>query len=154
MKKIFKYDYDKETGEVKIPLGAEILRIDHVDDGFYKGDFLWAIVDTQEECVRQYISPSMGFPFCAGRGDLIPKCEAIKIKIKEDQIVKCGTPVYAQEKDGDIFIYSLPDGVSEKRILVFKTGQEIPVDTDRLTYLGLNRLWIIQELGLYTFLYV
>lgn len=56
--------------------------------------------------------------------------------------------------DGDIFVYCDPadQEVRTWNIAVFKTGQRIDIDVDKLTYLGLNRLWIVQELGLYTFL--
>lgn len=46
MHTIFKYQIINSKSV--IPIDAHIIRIDHVDDGFYKGDFIWAIVDTDQ----------------------------------------------------------------------------------------------------------
>ena len=152
MNKIFKYPFDPETLEVEMPQKSWILRIDHVDDGFYKGDFLWAVVDVADPRVKQrldkylvatvkrYNEPPAGAP-------------RHELRVKERQIVDCGgRPIGAGEDDGRIFVYL--EDFSEcgpVEIAVFKTGQEIDIPIEKLRYLGLNRLWIIQELGLYTF---
>lgn len=148
--KIFKYDYDPSTLSAFMPEDAVILRIDHVDDGFYKGTFLWAIVDEMEACVQRTIGLPVGYSACAEPDD-IASLEKIQLGVQESQCVTSGIPRFAKEDSGKIFIYSQNSDAKEHTIAVYKTGQSIPIPIDRLSYLGLNRLWIIQELGLYTF---
>lgn len=148
MHKIFKYSYSPATQEASLPLSARVIRIDHVDDGFYKGDFVWAIVETGEPNVPQKLtlSPAWGWD--------LSEMEKVQLAVKEKQEIECANaPVYAHEDDGKIYAYC-PRGTPPQKyqIAVFKTGQEMDIHPDRLIYLGLNRLWIIQELGLYTFL--
>lgn len=150
MNKIFKYEI--KEGKTKIPKGARILRIDHVDDGFYNGDYLWAIVDTEEKEMLDFNWD--GNMYSAARTPdnyMLP----FRIKVKEKQSVqfpdfkiKC-----AGEFDGEIRLWCEPDPGNRKttEIVVYKTGQEIDIPIDKLKYLGLNRLWIVMELGLYTF---
>ncbi|MEO9884965.1 MAG: hypothetical protein ABJG33_04940 [Balneola sp.] len=46
MKKIFKYELSiKESQDLELPLGADIIRVDDVDGRF----FLWAIVDPETD---------------------------------------------------------------------------------------------------------
>jgi len=46
MKKIFKYEMSiKEKQQIKLPVGAEIIRVDDLDGKF----FLWAIVEPTKE---------------------------------------------------------------------------------------------------------
>ncbi len=152
MHKIFKYKI--ENNHTRIPIGAKVLRIDHVDDGFYKGDFLWAIVDVdQKEMVdfewsgKPYSAARLPDPYYMGQHEL---------KVKEKQSISIyGYPCSAGEQDGKIYVYSDHETARSKLdtydIAVFKTGQAIDIPIEKLRYLGLNRLWIIQELGLYTF---
>lgn len=143
--KIFKYRI--ENGFASYPENAIVIRTDHVDDGFYFGDFLWAIVEPGQENVRQKVD-RVGW-------SLAPKPDVplnkVQIAVKEKQIIRSGTPVYAHEDDGKIYVYCLYDTVRNHEIAVYKTGQQIDVNISDYTYIGLNRLWIIQELGLYTF---
>ena len=50
MKTIYKYQGQAFSNENLViytfPKGSQILRVDYVDDVFYKGYFLWAVVDT------------------------------------------------------------------------------------------------------------
>lgn len=151
MNKIFKYRI--ENGKTKIPKDAIILRIDHVDDGFYLGDFLWAIVNTeQRETVDYHWN---GEKFGTNTHDAEDdRCCYYQLSVKEKQEIEIRGDMLigAGEFDGKIFISYYPSSESKKfKIAVFKTGQEIDIPLKKLRYLGLNRLWIIQELGLYTF---
>lgn len=146
MKKIFKYKYCPISKTAVMPLDAQILRVDHVDDGFYKGDFVWAIVEVGDENIEKVIEsapkqiPITDFP------------NIVELRVKEKQIINTmGYPCGAGEIDGKIYIGCVGDLEHESTIAVYKTGQEIDLPVEKLVYLGLNRLWIIQELGLYTF---
>lgn len=145
MHKIFKYTFD-ENGVTQIPLQSEIIRMDHVDDGFYKGDFVWAIVDTDKLSVTREVRYQQ---------DSIPAiphgAQAREIAVKEKQIISNFYPSLAREVDGKLYVYGCEDLGTEYEICVFKTGQPIDVDISSYSYIGLCRLWIVQELGLYTF---
>lgn len=152
MLKIFKYKYDRETNSAIMPDYKLVLRIEHVDDGFYKGDFIWAIVDPTDTFLSEK-KFNLGFPYNAAPKQSAENLVPVRIKVKEAQKIKCGEPVFAQEKDGDIYIYTEPHTkIKEHEIVVYKTGQEIREDLNKLKYIGLNKIWIIMELGLYTFL--
>lgn len=139
------------------PEFIQVLRIDHVDDGQYKGDFIWGIVDTdnleiKERCYFQ------DFPYSAGKSlDELkhsPNIKSLKLKVKEKQtILISGYLLGASETDGEIFVHYLDLGSApfEETIVLYKTGQEITEDVDKLDYLGLGRLWIGQELAVYVF---
>ena len=151
MNKIFKYKI--ENNHVKIPVGAIILRIDHVDDGFYKGNFLWAIVEVGDRDMFDYYWN--GKPYSAAKIPDSCKMSKHQLKVKEKQSIDIeGYPISAGEEDGEIYVYSdinIHFKLHRYNIAVFKTGQNIDIPIEKLRYLGLNRLWIIQELGLYTF---
>ena len=155
MNKIFKYTIT--DGKILAPKDIKIIRCDHVDDGFYKGDFAWGIVDAND---KEMVEREVIFPFSLNKK---PKSfdglNRIQLSVKEKQtIIINGKPLYAEDDDGKMFVYyekSNPlDGAweSEYEIVVYKTGQEITEPLDELVYLGLNKLWIMQELGLYTFI--
>lgn len=155
MFKIFKYELDPITRSALMPRCIP-LRVDHVDDGFYKGDFVWAIVDENEGLKHnQY--------FHEKSWSASPEPNTIELYTRQELLVKekqqihiRGVPIYADNGDGKMFVYYDHRGPSAEiethTIAVYKTGQPIDIPIEKLTYLGLNRLWIIQELGLYTFL--
>lgn len=153
MHKIYKYPYI--DGKVTLPKNAIILRTDHVDDGFYLGDFCWAIVNIDEKELQTVELP-LGFS-TAQKPDFSSCCR-IQLAVKEKQEIECigGTPVYAEEYDGKMYIYHIARpplyATHYYKIAVYKTGQPIDIDINKLQYLGLCRLWIAQELGLYVFL--
>lgn len=155
MKKIFKYDFNRETGEVEMPEEALILRIDHVDDGFYKGDFLWAIVNPEDKKVKRNILSYL--PYNLNEKYDQENVRTIQLKVKEKQTISIpGKPLRVKENDGEIllqFKLDLNNPPSEYKIAFFKTGQPIDIDISAQNYLGLARIWIVQELGLYSFLY-
>lgn len=147
--KIFKYTI--KDGSTMIPANAKILRIDHVDDGFYLGDFLWAIVDPAETQMQQFNWDGI---YYSAAPHVRSGLEKIPLKVKEKQTVTLNNSslVCAGEDDGTICLWARPAPVHEVvDIVVYKTGQQIDIPIEKLEYLGLNRLWIIQELGLYTF---
>lgn len=162
MNKIFKYKVD-DSGCSVIPKNSHVIRAAHVDDGFYKGDFLWAIIDTEDlnETIsfnlKDSIDPITKMSWYESLNiDFIPKGARYQIAVKEKQVIPLrGIPYGAHEEDGKIYVYYFEDirmSIEYYRIAVYKTGQEIDIPLEKLQYLGLNRIWIIQELGLYTFL--
>lgn len=154
--KIFKYTIDPVTRIARMPHGR-ILRVDHVDDGFYpKGDYVWAIVDADDKDFFECPFP-VGNWSAAPSPTITRNHEFYELKVKEKQTLELyQQPIFAQEDDGKLFVWtnpvSLEDKPKEYKIAVYKTGQKIDIDPDKLTYIGLCRLWIVQELGLYTFL--
>ena len=142
------YKYESKNGLVTLPKKAIILRQDHVDDGFYLGDFVWAIVDSTDTDMWTIHFKQDSYT----DGQWLAKLYRVQVAVKEKQEVLCRQPIFAQETDGHINIYCADWGEEkEHTIVVYKTGQQIKEDVSSLMYLGLNRLWIIQELGLYTF---
>jgi len=151
--KIFKYRI--EEGKAIFPENAQILRIDHVDDGFYNGDFLWAIVDPEWDCIQQDVEMPLE------EDKIYPKAlRSIQfnrsiLAVKEKQEISLPSkPIYASDLDGFLWVfYEDNKNVAENyEIACFKTGQEIDLPVESLEYLGLCRLWIMQELALYCFL--
>jgi len=132
-----------------MPESANILRIDYVDDGFYKGDFVWAIVNVGVPSIERKVTPPS-----AKHNTELAETRLIELRVKEKQTIRSnGIPIRAGEADGKIYVECLDGEFSqEHQIAVYKTGQPIDLDVGRLVYLGINRLWIVQELGLYTFL--
>jgi hypothetical protein len=149
--KIFKYPISNHI--IEAPINRTTIRIDHVDDGFYpKGDYLWAIVDPDDEKVVQKLSPDEQVQFAIRDGDPdVGHLEEIELRVKEKQEIFSGLPVYAQEDDGKMYVYCLKEEPRIHKICVYKTGQEMDIDPAELKYIGFNRLWIIQELCLYVF---
>ena len=163
MKKIFKYEAERsKCGKwfVSMPEGSRIIRMSRVDDSQYNGDFVWAIIDTSEACVAQEI-------------DYIPTSEVEEynidypqirnLKIKEKQkIESVFPPTYACCVDGLPYVFcgeknqylDLMSQPIEKTwsLAFYKTGQEIDILTNKLEYIGVCKLNIVQELALYTFL--
>jgi len=158
MKKIFKYKLLEEgdfgTWHVDLPCEHKLLRIDFVDDCQYKGWYVWAIVDTDNLAgvFRKFVNPETKYTLAEfnSAAGLIPH----EMRVKEKQgVTLLSPPVYAEEQDGKLFIYTEEKvGVRQKYIIHFyKTGQQLPDNINDFEYIGLNRLWIVAELGLYTF---
>jgi hypothetical protein len=156
MNKIFKYRWNYKTGEVEMPEDAKVIRCAFVDDGFYFGDFVWAIVDPTSLNVQKKLSLPRDWSLNA-EFDFFKKgvygsvsYRSYPLKVKEKQKIVCGKPMFVSEEDGTIMIYCEKGKGEQYEIAFFKTGQEIDIDINEWEYLGLARLWIIQELGLYT----
>lgn len=145
--KIFKYTaklISDGNWIVDAPLDIKLLRFDYVDDGFYKGQFAWGIVNPDSPTVKQVVTPPT---------DTVKGEHCIQMAVRECQtIIIPGHPYTAGEIDGFLYVYYLPGIDRRYTIVTYKTGQEILIPVDKLKYLGLCRLWIMQELGLYTFM--
>jgi hypothetical protein len=154
MHKIFKYRVDPDTGQVIMPADARILRAAHIDDGFYFGDFIWAIVDVAWPCVVLDMTNTIWMEHILDREEQRLTGHKHELGVMEKQEVHLtGIPWGAQEEAGKIYVFHNVEGpIKRYKIAVYKTGQEIDLPVEKLVYLGLNRLWIIQELGLYCFL--
>ena len=148
MKKIFKYTYNPETRTASLPEDAVILRVDYVDDGFYKGHFVWAIVTVGEPNVERSVEP-----ISCWKPDGSYMTVSTELRVKEKQtITTYGLPVKAGEQDGKLYVHCLHDGPKqEHQIAFYKTGQIIDLPVEKLEYVGFSRLWIVQELCLYVF---
>lgn len=146
--KIFKYEVQETSrGQyIAAPKNIKIIRMNHVDDGFYKGDFVWGIVDPKEPNII------ISIDFVDEVIDSIPMSLSKELRVKEKQdVVIYGEPLLAKDVDGKLFIYYSGGPLNEVKIAFYKTGQEIDEPLNSLEYIGLCRLWIVQELGLYAF---
>ena len=164
MKKIFKYQVSRNTGtdSVTMPLGAQIVRMADVNDKFYSGSFVWAIVDTSEACIAQQIDYKSQGEFDSYDVHDRPICKILKIKEKQEVLMarrpsaaKCvdGLPYVFGGKRGEYVDYQAEEGnLKPYRLAFYKTGQEIDLPVSKLEYIGVCKLQIIQELALYTFL--
>lgn len=160
MNKIFKYtieDYNDTHGIVCIPKSIRIIRIDHVDDGFYKGNFLWGIVDPEDKNLHDVKIAYKDIGYNIDK-TILTSYDRVQLSVKEKQeVFLYSKPEYAQDVNGKLFLYYKPFSVDKigksYTIAFYKTGQEIDLSVEKLKYIGLCRLWIMQELGLYTFLY-
>lgn len=152
MFKIFKYEVDPATRLALVPKCTP-LRVDYVDDGFYTGHFVWAIVDENDGLKFNQHFPDVSWSACPPPESFINvPYEYLRVKEKQE-IYTDGPIIYTRESDGRMVVYYKRTGeLTLNHIAVYKTGQAIDLPIERLHYLGLNRLWIIQELGLYTFL--
>jgi len=147
--KIFKYTVRQSNGRhyILAPKNIKIIRMGHVDDGFYKGDFVWGIVHPEDSQVLQYID-------YVETSNCIPRSFRTQLAVKEKQTLKIsGKPIAASDIDGKLYLFhTIEDKQQAYDIVFYKTGQPINEPLEDLQYLGLCRLWIMQELGLYTFL--
>jgi hypothetical protein len=162
MHKIFKYKVEELNGKffTFMPDNAILIRMGDVHDDFYDGSFIWAIVNTKDKRLPREVDYR---EWSANpRPDNFGSLNSVQLRIKEKQEtdLTLGTPVYAQDIDGKLWLYMKPSfnpfpkgsDFKKYKIVFYKTGQEITEDVSKLKYLGLCRLWIMQELGLYTFL--
>ncbi len=141
---------------MELPINAKIIRIDHVNDGYYHGDFVWAIVDPEEkrkeviEFEQTYVETMMKE---ANKEHLFNDLTPVRLRVTEVQEVTLpGQAVSAGEVDGDIFLYCDEYEDRNDTVHLYKTGQSFKLHPDKLRYVGMNRIWIKQELGLYTFI--
>lgn len=149
--KIFKYDLYKKDGKwfAKCPQG-QIIRTDYVNDDYYKGYFVWIIVnpgDKNEEREIEWVNKSEDY-FTSAR-----------IGILEKQIIHSTmSPVGCFDNSGYLNIklgvsdnLEIPRVLKAYRIHLYKTGQEILEPIENLNYIGFMKIWIKQELCLYCF---
>lgn len=155
MKKIFKYNlsYIQDELYASIP-DMKVIRTDYVDDGFYKGNFIWGIVDTDKlQTSLQRIDAKPPEEVDINEDTL----NSIPIGVCEKQIVRCSedAELKAFSHEGRFYLMEI-DGSLHKfkdvEIVMYKTGQEIKENIDDLEFIGCCRLWIMQELMLYVFI--
>lgn len=159
MNKIFKYELKINQFSSRenyyeycsaICPNGRVIRTDYVDDGFYKGHFVWMIVDPEDKDIQerkiQWIHNEK------------PSGTNIQIGVLESQILylPLGIKIKAvDDYDGRFWMYySDPLGSMEiEKVCIkgYKTGQEILDNIDDLEYIGKCGLWIKQELAVYFF---
>ena len=154
--KIFKYQLEERNGKyyTSMPSQSQIIRTDYVDDGYYKGHFVWAIVNPEHENVEREVSfkPSstynISFPML--KKEQLGVLEKQEIQIPADSnvvgVFDRSGKLYARLSGGLIF-----DKLKTVKICFYKTGQEITENVSNLKYIGWCRLFIKQELALYAF---
>lgn len=68
---------------------------------------------------------------------------------------KAAKIIRVDDMDGRFYLWAIVDEneleIVPRYIEAYKTGMEITTDTSQLKYLGLVKLFIMQELGLYLF---
>ena len=115
--KIFKYRI--ENGKATFPKDAHILRVDRVDDDFYKGDFLWAIVDPEWECVEQKIPKAPTINTYSHYHH-----EPAQLAVAEKQTLRLqGEPYFAYDEGGKLYVMH-SRGISP---------ENIPITIDKAT---------------------
>lgn len=163
--KIFKYSASiTEDGyNANLPKTSVIIRCDKVATEH----FVWAIVDPEDKIYEpKTVDPNS---FIRNRPDNLSYGN---IGIIEEQILDLpNPPEYVEFGDGFAFayyerarddqkeeVYSPFSGfdtitkLKRYKLIGRKTGQEIGYSPDQLTYLGMLKIWIKQELGIYMFL--
>lgn len=156
MHKIFKYDLliggegQDQYFYANCPDG-KVIRTDYVDDGYYKGNFVWIIVDPEDKDIQhRRIEWINGVPIKTGNN--------IQIAVLERQFIllPVGCTINnVYDAEGMFWLdYTPPKadyGLQRIKLLGYKTGQEILDNIDDLEYIGFCKLWIKQELGVYFF---
>jgi len=156
MRKIFKYELlIHDIGEYQYffahcPKG-KVIRTDYVDDGYYKGHFVWIIVDPEDKDIKERkIAWINNIPVQTGNNKQIAVLEKQFILLPVDCTIN---RVY--DAEGMFWLdYTSPIadyGLQRVCIKGYKTGQEILDNIDDLEYIGFCKLWILQELGVYFF---
>lgn len=156
MHRIFKYDLliggegQNQYFYANCPQGR-VIRTDYVDDGYYKGNFVWIIVDPEDKDIQERkIEWINGTPIKTGSNK--------QIGVLEKQFTYL--PVNAKinsvyDAEGMFWLdYTRPEthlGLEKVCLKGYKTGQEILDNVDDLEYIGFCKLWILQELGVYFF---
>lgn len=153
MYKIFKYRANlvDQLYHVTLPKSAVVIRCGYVNDGFYEGFFTWAIVEPEDKtCEPRFINP------CSTIIEKPDNCKCDYLGIIEEQVLSIPNPPKYVEIDDygfPLVYYEYANKELEKfKVIARKTGQEIGYDPDQLTYLGMLKIWIKQELGAYVFL--
>jgi len=157
MYKIFKYPVWEDNGRnhITIPVKHKTIRLEYVDDGFYKGWFVWAIVDTQHTTM---ISKTVNLS-AADAQYIAPKPKYMQIGLLEEQIVYIPSNCFITNVsfiEGKCYLfyeeYTLSKGTYTGYSLKGrKTGQELGFDPEEYNCVGWLKPWIKQELCVYVF---
>lgn len=153
-----KYDDSGKSAHIEAPKNLHIIRYDYVylDDDNY-GYFCWGIINPDDTgpIIKINVPTKTPFPF---RDPYSSYTSNTFLRIKEKQtILACNGeyPAFVEEKDGLMFIYFKKsiDNRDNKlyNIFMLKTGQKIDEDLFSANYLGMLKIFIGQELGLYVF---
>lgn len=161
---IYKYEVyprDKYSDDlcVAAPDNFKIIRVEHVNDDSYNGLFCWGILDLDNVGAAHnfIIDESLNINrYFSDFNYVLP------LKTQSDFTLPAGiVPVYVQNDNGYMKIYCKKlesyGVVSTKKplvtydIIMVKTGQIIDVDLMSMQYLGILKIIVGQELGLYVF---
>jgi hypothetical protein len=152
MYRILKYPcgYDNNIGKwyTYAPSG-NIIRTAHVDDGTYKGYWVWII--TTDDALDKRTFDWIDEP------DIEGAC--VQLGVLESQYVALpGFIDYSgvEVREGKIYLHYLKgceqQHVAYKAFIVgYKTGQEIPYHPNGLAYIGVAPLFIKNEIAIYFF---
>ncbi len=157
---IWKYEAVKQPDgkyvKAFMPPDAQIIRMDHVDDGFYKGDFIWAIVNPTADIDWQLVEWNPDLYKNIPVHDYY--VEELQLGVLEEQIVrlpKNANILHVKDFNGLLWLYYEDNSTIVDyeliKMAIYKTGQDFKHDVYKMEYLGFCSLWILQELGLYVF---
>jgi hypothetical protein len=157
MYKIFKYPVWEDNGRnhITIPENHKVIRLEYVDDGFYKGWFVWAIVDPHDTTM---ISKTVNLS-AADAQYIAPKPKYLQIGLMEDQDIYLPSNCFITEVKfifGKCYIFYEEFCASKGTYTKYnlkgrKTGQELGFDPEEYSYIGCLKPWIKQELCVYVF---
>jgi hypothetical protein len=152
--KIFKYPcgYD---GNIKkwwtfAPAGT-IIRTDEVNDGVYKGFWVWIIVNENDKTFIKHTFNWKQNP----EFDYNKPYE--QIGVLEEQYLRAmlSSIDSVQVNSGKIYVNSInskyPPHYFDYKIYGYKTGQEIKCDLNSVKYIGFAPLFIKNEIAIYFF---
>ena len=155
VKKIFKYDLFQENDKwyAECPVG-QVIRTDYVNDGFYKGNFVWIIVDPDD---KNKSKREISWIKTKTKQDFVDyPSNQLSILERQHVLMRDGAkPVGVADVNGRFYLYYDYEEFNWDTIYLeirgYKTGQEIDIPEEQLEYLGLCRLWMKQELAIYFF---
>jgi hypothetical protein len=161
MYKIFKYPVWEDNGisHVVIPENHKVIRLEYVDDGFYKGWFVWAIVDPHDTTmISTLIRKNFKLPTTEAQY-ITPKPKYMQIGLLEEQTVYIPSNCLITNVsfiEGKCYLfyeeYTLSKGTYTGYSLKGrKTGQELGFDPEEYNCVGWLKPWIKQELCVYMF---
>lgn len=143
------YDNNRKAWWAMMPKG-KIIRTEWVDDGTYKGYWVWAVVDDEDPIeLRTFQWQNKPEPHVFD--------EEIQLGVLESQeILVRDYPFYEGVfvVDGKIYLrYDIVgDYPTRLHIVGYKTGQNINVDLKKYEYVGFAPLKIKDEIAIYFFM--
>lgn len=154
MLRILKYpcgwDGNRKAWWAMMPPG-QIIRTEYIDDGCYKGYWVWAVVGDEPAKLRtfQWLPKREESKNVFNKEIQLGILESQRVTLEDypfDQVVKV--------IDGKIFLWydTVVHSPAMFEILGYKTGQEIKVDISKCEYIGFAPLIIKNEIAIYFFL--
>lgn len=150
--KILKYpcgwDGNRKAWWAMMPEGR-VIRTEFVDDGTYKGYWVWAIVNENDR-------PKLTTFQWLDKVDIKPD-SFVQLGILEKQTVHAPVAPFERDiivKDGRIFLVSeiVDDKLEEIEVLGYKTGQNVDDKINFYHYVGFAPLKIKDEIAIYFFI--